>query len=340
VAARVDIETIDDLSFTTLNLKEEPFWMAVDYMLFPGLEMTGTGEVTTKADNKALLDSPVLYIPVVKGICERWGINLVWSVPSFAEDEYVCKELLCKPAVVSIFWETLHEHIEKHGIAALEFDVHTLAALLLHSRDPEEQLRKLPCSIWLSISNEADPLPDNKMTALMELLGTRMSRFIVKCYGFFDIRKLPTSKGAYRTMNLNTDNTLTSFDSMVNYLCRWTTADKILMEMSTGGIEYQVSKTDKAMVDKYRYVTLSSIRHRLRFGKQRYTEYYDHHNETSMIHFPNDDLWICYDNAQVRVNKLRYIRMHALAGVVVGPLQDDCAPNHADSLLKTVTQYL
>ena len=126
----------------------------------------------------------------------------------------------------------------------------------------------------------------------MELLRPVYCHFVVKSFGFFDIRLLKTGQGSYRHMYFVPDNTLTNFKEMLEYVEQWIDPADVLMEISTSGIEYKMSEHDNCAVDKYRHVGLADVKHRLRFGGKRYQEFYDDNHNASLIQFPGDNTWV------------------------------------------------
>jgi hypothetical protein len=284
-----------------------------------------------------------LYVPVIKSICERWSIRLVWTLPSYAEDEYVLKNVLSRLEFCETFWPSLMHTIDEFGIRCLEVDLHTLAAVLMNSADPESiivALHQKNCTLWISVDNAVEFLDYGKMCTLMNTVRPIFERMVLKSFGFMEINKLPTSKGTYRTMTLGADNSLTSFDALFTYVLQWCGNEQILMELATCGIEYTVDKNDSEIVDKYRFVPLSVIKHRLRFGGLRHHQYYDHVNNVCMAHFPDENSWICFDSEQVRIEKLRYAKNEKLGGIVVGELHNDVAPNSEECVLKVASRFM
>lgn len=340
VATRLDVETIDDLMFTTLNLTDAVFWMSLDYIIYTSLSTNANADVSVRANTQALLDSPCLYLPMIKEICEKWKIKLVWSFASFATEKWILDNVFNTVEFTEKFWKNFIDVIAKNSIEFIEFDLNTLIVLLLNSRNPEEILEQLPCFFWISVDNEAPTPPHNKVVRLFELLASKLHRVVLRSFAFFDIRELPTSKGRYRTMYLNCDNTLTSLKHLIETTTEFVDPSRIMMEMPTGGVEYAVKTTDKQVVEKYRYISNTTIRQRLRFAQSPHVEYYSAEHAASMIQFPQDNCWISYDNMEGRIAKIRYARDNGLGGIVVGPLQDDVSPESSDSLLKTVSQYL
>lgn len=337
IVTRLDTEAVDDLMFLSTNLKEDPFWQPVTHLAFGGLMVDGGGRV--KTDLRNVLDSPTTYVPVIESVCARWGIDLVWTLPSFAEDEFFLHNVMVAPAFVRRFWSSLYECIDKHAITRLEFDLHTLAAVLLNSPDPDTvvmQLRQKECRLWIGVCNAVPFLDTAKMETLMEFVRPLFERIVLRSSGFFDIKLLPTSKGRYRTMILAADNGLSAFDCLYNHVSHWCTNAEVLMELPTSGIEYAMNPADQEVVDKYRHVALSEIKQRLRFGSETYQRYADTKTNISMVYFPDSKTWLSYDNENVRRGKLHYAKTHQLGGIVIGQLNDDLAPNHESSLLNAV----
>lgn len=333
----MNVETIDELLCTSDNLKNEGYWMHCSHICWEGLTINCLGQVMESPGNSAVLDDPAVYAPIVESICMRWRLSMVWSFRSYAEDPNLL-DYLSNPVYANNFWHTLIQMCTNRGIRIIEIDINTLAVVLCSSRNPELAIRslcELGCSLWVVVDNMGEALADSKMEFIMNTIMPLVEVLVLNSFGFLKVKYLNTSHGKYRSMEVYPESSLNDFESLLENMRNFAPNHvQILMGISTSGIEYAAKSTDSMSVDKYRHLPLSCIRHRKRFGNCRFVESYDHDKGASTIEFPEDKVWISYDNENVLSRKLQFVNVHNLGGVVIGSLEDDISPHSANSLLK------
>lgn len=343
IVARLSVETIDELLCTSNNLKDDGIWMHCSHVCWRGLAVNCHGIVTESSGIVAVLDDPSVYSPIVESICKRWHIGMVWSFRSYSEDLELL-EYLSNPEYADNFWSTLVKMCTNRGIKIFEIDLNTLAVVLCSCRNPQKaicDLFNIGCCMWVVVDNMGTSLADSKIECIMNMISPIIAALTLNSHGFMKVKYLKTSRGSYRTMEVYPESSLGDFERLTNRMKDFLPIHvQLLMGISTGGIEYATKPEDKVSVEKYRHVPLSSILHRKRFGKCRFVETYDHANISSMVELPDDNIWISYDNENVRLRKLQYVKSANFGGVVIGYLEDDVSPQSETSLLKECARIL
>lgn len=339
VATRVTLETLTWWLLEFVNLGDQPWWQQLTHLIFDGLRIDNEGQVVAATSDR-LLDCTNTYRSTVLNIIEKHPhINLVYSCPSYGD---MPDKLTLVRQNGRIFWQSFMEVWESHRIQAVEMDYHILEAATSSDQDWQYFITHVCHRIdnwYVSISNTRmimQPSFDH-----LKRLDTAMNpHYVVRSYGFIGVEDITTGQHVYRQVRICPDSVLGMFSFIFRTLCALNVhSERIIMDMDTRGLEFMRSPDDPTLAMKIRLVSLRDIRHRKLMGHQSFVESFEAIHVSCLLDFPFDNTCISFDNHEVRTRKLDFILANKMAGIMIGPMQDDVFPTHPDSLLSWVSRW-
>lgn len=328
VAVRMTIDAVNDLLDQDLQAMHPEKWHGVTHLFVEAFRLNALGHVEFAVGRRALggLSAYDWW-----GCFARTGVKVVLTF----QDLSGCRRLIDKVRGNRHWCSHLNRLIAKlpwEGSFDLELDVDLYEAV----DDFDVAIHQL----WLTVSNDTS-LSTTFGQTVTDLMGKHLLHSVVlKSFGYYRFNRTPTSRGMYQVMEAHPDAALKHFRDRFQLLNEWVPANKIVMEMSADGLQYEVNTAGE--VQRVRVITRPEIRHLLREKQMIMMDGYDSANGCCMHRIPQEGhlyAVVSYDDDRVREQKLRYVEEQGLAGVLVGEPNRDLAFPHADTLLNVVKAH-
>lgn len=341
-ATRLNVQTLNQLLETHLDIMNLPFWRKVNRIIFQAASICEDGELDLYPKSSSnVLNSPTTYLAILNKLRERFGIQIYVGMPLvYASDidHSVHRQIQEHPET---FWKRLASLIHKYGFDGAELNLEGIEYLQSTFANDLQKFQYRH-KLMLIFKNNVGFIDHHGR--LMKAISEQVECLVINAYGYFKFHHISnTVSKMLPKCECNVEDWLTSYIAYSDYDI---SARKLMMAIDTSAVLYFLNANDFSEVDCISF-TPSRVVEQLKVNGEQvgeesfgYTEYLDREKHGCVLECRQRGVVISYDNLRMKTMKLKLCRDKMLKGCVLGNLIDDVEHFHENNTINLMDKYI